>query len=308
MGAALIAIVVIVLWMRRRRNADFIPLGGGALPAKIGPYRIDERLREESAAIVYRARNDEGQPVILKVLPEDALDDANNRRRFERELRAYVKVHHPNICGILDFSMGGETPPYLAVESPQGETLDQILEREGRLAAARAVAITIPLVQALGCLHENGIIYRNLHPRNVLVQPDGFVKLTDFALARLDFMPSLAATTTAIAEPQMMSPEQLTRGQESTDHRSDLYSVGVLMYRMLGGRYPFDNANVAVLLKEICESRRSPLEEVNPAVPRALCVVVNKLLERTPDARYETANGLAEALKEVETRLPASAP
>jgi len=80
------------------------------------------------------------------------------------------------------------------------------------------------------------------------------------------------------------------------------------MYRMLGGRYPFDNANVAVLLKEICESRRSPLEEVNPAVPRALCVVVNKLLERTPDARYETANGLAEALKEVETRLPASAP
>lgn len=305
-GVAVLTVLILMILTRRRRAAadpTFGPGGAAPMPRRVGPYDVVRRLREEGRATVYVGRDPDGAEVLLKVLPPGALDDAAGRRRFEREIRAYVKVRHPSVCGILDFSMGSEAPPYLAVEMVEGETLEDVLARERVLPPARALRIVVPLAQALACLHENGIIYRNLHPRHVLIATDGAVKLTDFALARLDFMPSLAATTTVLSEPQMMSPEQLTQWPDALDARSDLYALGVLMYRMLSGFYPFDNANVAVLLKEICEARIRPLDELRTTVPKSLSRVVMRLLQRSPDSRFPNASNLLDALRHVEEEV-----
>jgi len=300
----LLALLIGVALLHARLQGKRRSRKAGEVPEEIGGWTIVAPLRTEGTTRLFEARNASGDVVVLKVLPQDALEDAAHRRRFEREVRAYVKIHHPNVCRVVDFSFGGglDDPPYLAVEHVDGESLEDVLQRERALSVERALEIVRPLIKALGSLHDNGVVYRNLHPRNILLGKDGEVKLADFALARLDQNPELAATTTAMAEPQMLSPEQLTKGPQAVDSRSDLYAVGVLLYRMLIGRYPFDGTNTGLLLKEICENRVPALDAQNPAVPNALSRIVVRLMDRQPATRYATASLLFEALRGIEPK------
>jgi eukaryotic-like serine/threonine-protein kinase len=257
---------------------------------------------------VYRAwQSGMERQVAVKLLRADLTHDQDLRRRFLREARAAARLSHPNIVSV---HLVGETEaavPYLVMEYLAGETLDDVLERDEVLAPRRAVAIARQIACALAEAHAEGVVHRDLKPANIILtqrRASGeLVKIVDFGIAKVAHHPFFNVSTRLTREgvvfgtPHYIAPEQAQGA--ALDGRADIYSLGILLYRMLSGTLPFDGAAIAVMLAHIS---RKPLHllEVAPDVDRRLAAIVMRCLAKNPDERFASAEGLAAALAALE--------
>ncbi len=270
-----------------------------------GRYTIMEKLGAGGMGAVFAAEQTAvGRKVAIKVLGSEIASDKNAVKRFMQEARAASALSHPNTITIHDFGQTAEGELYLAMELVPGQTLGQVLRREGALPPERAVHIAHQILNALQEAHGAGIIHRDLKPENVIISPRSgnpdFLKVLDFGLAKLtdhdDGSHGLTQTGQVFGTPGYMAPEQ-AKG-ERCDHRADLYAVGVMLYEMLAGRRPFDGDNpLSVLVKHIQEAPPQ-FDAIDPPVEVdvRLRTAVFRALAKDRAQRFESAAAMNEAL------------
>jgi len=267
----------------------------------LGHYRIEEKIGAGGMGEVYRAHDEHlDRDVALKVLPADALTDNAARKRFHKEAQALSKLSHPNIATIFDFDTQ-QGVDFLAMEMIPGATLSSTLAA-GPFDEGEVLKLGMQLADALAAAHARGVVHRDLKPGNLIVSPEGRLKILDFGLATLFKPTGEANVTRSITETQgvsgtlpYMSPEQL-RG-EPADARSDIYSAGTVLYEMATGQRPFPQSQGAELIGAILHQTPSPPSKLNPLITPALVDVVMKALDKGPAKRYQTARELLGALE-----------
>ncbi len=277
-----------------------MPLSCGA---KLGPYEIVSVLGAGGMGVVYRARDPRlSRDVALKVLPDDVSGDVERLERFEHEARAAAALNHPNIAAVYDVGRQGSIR-YVVHELLEGETLRERLRR-GRLAPREALDTAVQAARGLAAAHAKGIVHRDVKPENVFVTHDGLVKLLDFGLAKFrTAVETEAPTAGALTQPgdvlgtvSYMSPEQL-RGASAVDARSDVFSIGILLYEMLSGRRPFEAASAAETASLILTAEPPGLGLDPAKVPKETEAILRRSLHKAPEERYETAAPMAAALE-----------
>src|SRR5215469_3456213 len=266
-------------------------------------YEILSLLGKGGMGEVYRARDPRlGREVAIKVLPSGISTDAERLRRFQQEARAAGMLNHPNVLVVYDLGMN-EGSPYIVSEMLSGETLRERL-RQGALPAREATQYALQIARGLAAAHDKGIVHRDLKPENLFITKDGAVKILDFGLAKLKAESVAGATDTQsptfirLTDPGVvlgtvgyMSPEQV-RG-EDTDHRSDLFALGSILYEMLSGRLAFDGASAADVMSAILRDEPPELPAVNDAASIQLQRLVRHCLEKKPEKRFQSTNDLA---------------
>jgi len=267
----------------------------------LGRYRVLEQLGEGGMGLVFRAHDPRlDRDVALKVLTDDAVGDARARERLRQEARALSRLLHPNIATLFDIdSEGGED--FLVLEFVPGESLAKTLER-GELPESRARAIAIEIAEALDVAHEQGVVHRDLKPANVVLTPRGRAKVLDFGIARLLDTATVHGTVTGeglalTGTAPYMSPEQI-RGA-AIDARSDLYSLGVVLFEMVAGTRPFVADDLVSLVYRIVHEPPPRLADVRSGVSPGLDKLVTRLLDKDPGRRHANARAVAEALREL---------
>ncbi|MEI6450540.1 MAG: Stk1 family PASTA domain-containing Ser/Thr kinase [Actinomycetes bacterium] len=273
-----------------------------------GRYRILSRLGSGGMADVYLARDESlGRLVAIKVLKERLAADAEFVERFRIEAQAAASLNHPAIVAVYDRGKAGASP-YIAMEYVDGESLKQRLRRKGRLAPDEAAATALAVLDALRAAHERHIVHRDVTSANVLVDGSGRVKVADFGIARMGAS-ALTRSGAMLGTSSYLSPEQ-AQGR-SADERSDLYSLGVVLYELLTGRLPFrGDSDVAVALQHVSAAAPNP-RSLAPDVPEACAAVVMKALSKQPADRYQSAEEFAAALRAAREgghAAPAAAP
>jgi non-specific serine/threonine protein kinase len=268
----------------------------------LGPYRILGKLGEGGMGEVYRARDTRlGRDVAVKVLSQRLAADQTAVARFHREARAVAALSHPNILAIFDVG-SSEGVAYAVMELLEGQTLRARLQG-GALDAGHAVALGVQLARGLAAAHDRGVVHRDLKPENLFILKSGQLKILDFGLARHEARatgPSSLATLddttpgSVLGTVGYMSPEQV-RGQ-ATDHRTDVFAVGVVLFEMLAGRRLFAASSAADTMAAIVRDPVPDLSAVNPQVPISLTRIVTRCTEKDPAARFQSATDLAFAL------------
>ncbi|HST96040.1 MAG TPA: Stk1 family PASTA domain-containing Ser/Thr kinase [Geodermatophilus sp.] len=256
-------------------------------------YEIGGVLGRGGMAEVHRGRDLRlGREVAVKVLRSDLARDPSFQVRFRREAQAAASLNHPAIVAVYDTgedrNSSGATP-YIVMEYVEGDTLRDVLRREGVLSPERAMNFAADICNALDFSHRNGIVHRDVKPGNVMVTPQGTVKVMDFGIARAvsDSAATMTSTAAVIGTAQYLSPEQ-ARG-ESVDARSDVYSVGCLLYELVTGAPPFTgDSPVSVAYQHVREDPKLP-SSVNPAIPPELDAILLKALSKNPANRYQSA-------------------
>lgn len=260
-------------------------------------YRLEELIGEGGMASVYRALDlRTGHRVAVKFLRQEFHKNPEFLDRFRREATAASRMSHHNIVNLLDI---GDDPkaPYLVFEYVDGKTLKEIITDHGRLPQATAVQIAIRILSALRHAHEAGIIHRDIKPQNILVDRQGYIKVSDFGIARMvgaNTMQDEDGKPSIMGSVHYFSPEQ-ARGETATVS-SDLYSVGVVLYEMLTGTVPFEGETPVAIAIQHVQVAPKPVRELNPAVSQALEAVVAKAMEKDPKQRYVSAMFMAQAL------------
>ena len=263
-------------------------------------YRVVRQLGEGAFGTVYEAvRDDIGLTVALKVLRAEVSDNEEVATRFLREAQAVAQLQHPNIVGYVEL---GEVRgrPFLAMELLRGETLTDLMLREGRVSLGRALEIAIPLIAAVRTVHMQGIVHRDLKPDNVFITytDSGAVvpKILDFGFAKIS-APGMQITRadTAIGTPNFMSPEQMISPRE-VDPRSDQWALGVLLYYLITGIKPFAAKTLGDTLKNVLQFDPPSMREHLPSVPEAVDVAVMRTLRKPPAERFASVHELATAL------------
>ena len=301
--------------------ARFCPHCGSHRPAVTGPatdddprigttlegkYRIDARIGTGGMATVYRAtRLMIGDAVAVKILHAGTLQDSGAPERFRREAQAAARLKHHNVVTVHDFGVADDGTIYLVMELVEGESLRRLIERAGSLPPADAAEILEQVCAAVDSAHDQGVVHRDLKPDNIVVsrRPAGLhVEVLDFGIARLQDSAGIGTLTqqgSVLGTPHYMSPEQC-RG-EDLDKRSDIYSLGVVLYEMLSGAVPFDaTTSMAVAVKHANEDPPS-LRAANPDVPAPVETVVRWALRKRKDDRPASAGALATAMKQALT-------
>ncbi len=284
----------------------------------LGPYEVLAPLGAGGMGEVWRARDTRlGRDVAIKIVRAGLASDPDRLSRFEKEARAAAQLDHPNILVVHDVGTH-EGSPFIVSELLQGESLREKLGAP--LPPKKAVDYAIQIAHGLAAAHEKGIVHRDIKPENVFVTKDGHVKILDFGVAKLlptfeaagvdTETPTATATQagTAVGTVAYMSPEQI-HGQP-VDARTDLFSLGVVLYEMLAGKRPFQRDTPAEIMVAILREEPPDLSETNRSVPAALEHVVRHCLEKEPDNRFQTARDVVfalEALPEVSTTKPAAA-
>ena len=265
-------------------------------------YEILEEVGLGGMATVYKAKDHVlNRLVAVKVLKDEFTTDTDFIKRFNTEAQAAASLSHPNIVSIYDVGHEDENNLYyIVMELVQGKTLKEIINSEGVLSWKWAVNIAMQIASALELAHKNGIIHRDIKPHNIIITEDGIAKVTDFGIAKAVSNSTITAFGTTIGSVHYFSPEQAKGG--FTDAKSDLYSLGVVMYEMLTGKVPFDaDTPVSVALKHMQEEAKEPIE-VNPEIPTAVNQIVVKAMQKEPSARYQNAtemiHDLSKALKD----------
>jgi serine/threonine protein kinase/Flp pilus assembly protein TadD len=287
-----------------------MPVSSGT---KFGPYEIEKTLGAGGMGEVYLARDTRlGRTVAIKILPEHLCGTREAKERFDREARAISSVSHPNICHLYDVGTQDGTS-YLVMEYLQGETVADRLSH-GPLAPEPLVRMALEVAEGLDKAHRTGLVHRDLKPANLFITQDEHVKILDFGLAKgagalgaanIDGATTEGANFTSpgltVGTIAYMSPEQ-ARG-EAVDARSDLFSLGMVLYEMATAKKAFGGSSPAVILEAILNRNPEPVTEVNPRMPRTLEVILEKLLDKDPDLRYQTAADLRTDLKRLSRDL-----
>lgn len=266
-------------------------------------YRIDGVIGTGGMAVVYRAFDEvENREVALKVLRPEFEADRDFVRRFGHEALAASKMSHENIVKMYGVGNDGEKR-YIVMELIEGRTLKELIRKNTRIAPQMAVRYALRILAALDHAHKNNIIHRDIKPQNILVDQTGKIKVADFGIAKLvnEGTGTITDTNTALGSVHYVSPEQASG--ETADAKSDLYSVGVVLYEMLTGVVPFDGETaVAVALKQVKEAPRS-MRLIHRDISKGLDEVIMKALEKDPSMRYQTAAEMASDLKRA-LRMP----
>ncbi len=260
-------------------------------------YHFLDVLKRSKNGIEFRVENTMvGRVEALRSLPEGAQNDPEQSERFLREMRVHAGLLHPNIVTLFS-AIELENHLIITTELVEGPTVaDQLLL--GPLSWVKAVALTRQVLSALAYAHQQRIVHRDISPENIIVGSGGVVKLTNFALAKGTSSPKLTQVGLAMGNLKYISPEQI-KGMGEVDARSDLYSLGMLLYEMLCGRPAFDLESQFELMAAQVNRPPMPPNVVNPAVPRQLAAVVLKALAKDPAERYQTATEFDEALATV---------
>ncbi len=279
-----------------------------------GRYEVGPVLGYGGMAEVHRSRDLRlGRDVAIKVLRSDLARDAGFQARFRREAQNSAALNHPAIVAVYDTGQdsdgNGGNVPYIVMEYVEGQTLKEVLTAETRLMPQRALEITADICAALEFSHRHGIVHRDIKPGNVMLTPNGTVKVMDFGIARAmaAATSTMTATSAVIGTAQYLSPEQ-ARG-ETVDARSDVYSTGCMLYELLTGQPPFTGDNpVSVAYQHVREDPVPPTE-VNPELPPAIDAIVLKAMAKNPANRYQSAGEMrADLLRAVAGRPVAATP
>ena len=267
-----------------------------------GRYRVLQRIGSGGMADVYCAEDVHlGRQVAIKVLHRRFAQDQEFVERFRREAKSAAGLNHPNVVGVFDRGEH-EGTYYIAMELLQGHTLKSIIATEAPMPQERVIDLGLQILQAAGFAHSHGVIHRDFKPHNVIVDPQGHAKVTDFGIARAGAS-EMTETGSIMGTAQYLSPEQ-AQGHAVTA-TSDIYSIGVMLYEMLAGRLPFEgDSAVAVALKHLSEPP-APISHWRPDVHPALEAVVMAALAKDPAQRWQSAEDLAAGLEAARTQVAA---
>ena len=281
---------------------------------RLGPYEIQTALGAGGMGEVYRAKDTRlGRVVAVKVLPSGVAADPERRHRFEQEARAASALNHPHICVLYDIGSEGGTD-FLVMEYLEGQSLAESLEK-GALPLEEVLQVAVEIADALDKAHRQGIVHRDLKPGNVMLTRSG-AKLLDFGLAKLTLLDSRLdwserTTVSEVVEGTVsgtlyyMSPEQV-QGLP-VDHRSDIFSMGVLLYEMATGRRPFEGANPAAVIASVMRDSPVPPTRLNPGLPLRLGRIIDRCLKKDPRHRWQSSSELLRRLEDLRADIESAA-
>src|SRR5437867_12564329 len=262
----------------------------------ISHYKILEKLGEGGMGVVYKAEDTTlDRLVALKFLPERLSSSEQDKARFVQEAKAASAINHPNICTIYAIDEH-EGRLFIAMEYVDGQTLR---EKQGTISFKQAIDIGIQIADGLAAAHEKGIVHRDIKPENIMIRKDGIAQIMDFGLAKLRASGSkitrLTKEGSTVGTAGYMSPEQV-QGQES-DHRSDIFSYGIVLYELLTGELPFKGVHETALAYEIVNVNPPPMSAALPEIDPSLDAIVSECLEKDPNERTQSAKQIAIDLK-----------
>jgi serine/threonine-protein kinase len=263
-----------------------------------GRYRLDERLGAGGMSTVYRARDNVlERQVAVKLLAEHLADDDGFVARFRREALAAARLIHPNVVQVDDSGLDTDAHRhFIVMEYVEGPTVAQLLREHDRLPVEQAADIAAQACEGLEYAHRHGVIHRDVKPGNLIVNPDGVVKLVDFGIAKAAEDSHITQIGSVVGTAAYLSPER-AQGDEATAS-ADVYSLGVVVYQMLAGRLPYETGSLTELATRQQEGAPEPLHELNPEVPPALSRAVSRALAPTREHRYATAAEFGEAIRQ----------
>jgi tRNA A-37 threonylcarbamoyl transferase component Bud32 len=267
-----------------------------------GRYRLEAKLGSGGMSTVYLARDETlDRPVAVKVMHREMSEQQDQLERFRQEARAVAKLSHPNVVSVID---AGEDRghPYIVFEYVEGETLKQRIKRLGPLDAREALAYAIEIAQGLTVAHARSMVHRDVKPQNVLIDAEGRAKVTDFGIARQLEEQGVTATGRVLGTTDYVSPEQAMG--HGVDPRSDIYSLGVVLYEMLIGEVPFSaDSQVGVAMKHVNEELPD-VQRRRPEISAAVALVIERATTKDPDRRYQR---IEEIIDDLETALEVEA-
>ena len=267
----------------------------------ISHYKILEKLGEGGMGVVYKAEDTKlERTVALKFLPPGLTRTAEWKERFLREAQAVAALAHSNICTVYEINES-EDQAFIAMEYIEGHSLAEKIEK-GSLELEEAVSIALRVVEGLKHAHKKGIVHRDIKPANIMVAEDGQVKIMDFGLAKLAGKTRLTKTATIMGTVAYMSPEQ-ARGDSAVDYRTDVWSLGVLLYEMLTGALPFDAETDTGVIYKIVHEGPEPISSLRSDIPSALQDAIQKMLQKNPQNRYRDVMPLIADLESVKSRM-----
>ena len=269
----------------------------------IGRYEIQAELGRGAMGVVYRA-NDPllSRTVAIKTINMDLEQDGMEEyeARFYQEAKAAGGLNHPNIVIVYDIGKTGNLA-YMAMEYIDGVELRSMLSQEQPLPVAQALDIAAQVAEGLGYAHEHQVVHRDVKPANILITPNGRAKIADFGIARMRSAETQTQTGVILGSPKYLSPEQVVG--KRADHRSDVFSLGVILYQCLTGKTPFNGDGVSALMYQITNHNPAPPSTMNPQVPVMLDYIIAKALAKSVDERYQSAADFAADLRECRKTL-----
>jgi eukaryotic-like serine/threonine-protein kinase len=273
-----------------------------------GRYRIVKELGKGTMGVVYQAHDPQiDRMVALKVLRPDRVASEDFVARFLKEARAVGRLSHPRIVTIFDVGNANDTI-YIAMEYLKGEPFDEVV-RSGRLTVQQCIDIAIQVAEALDYAHQKGIVHRDIKPSNIILTEKNQAKLTDFGIAHVEDVAAGHQTQAGeiLGTPIYMSPEQVAGS--AADRRSDLYSLGVILYEMIAGRRPFSGNNIAAIFRSITLNEPEPPVSIDPFISKPLSDLIMKSLAKAPEKRFQTGRQMADALRTMlDGQTPAAIP
>ncbi len=270
---------------------------------RIGNCRIVQEIGSGGMAVVYKATQEPlGRTVAIKALKPSIAMDSQFAKRFEREAHFMASLQHENILHVIDFVKDGRSM-YIIMEYVEGIDLYDLLEHSPTLPPEVAAIIALQVCRALDYAHFRGIIHRDIKPANIMISKQGEVKLMDFGIARDETLSDLTETGTGLGTPSYMSPEQILG--DKLDFRSDIFSVGIVLYQMVTGQKPFVEDEARTVMQKIRLDRYVSPRKLNSAVPRQLERILGRCMEKMPANRYPTTQALIDDLMEfLSPRVP----
>ncbi len=264
-------------------------------PQCLGRYQLGEEIGRGGMSIVYRGNDPVlERSVALKVLHPHLAQREESRIRFSREARAVARLNHPNIVEVFDYSPPESEQAYIVTEYVDGPTLRQFIMQHPLRYGEQAAMLMIPVVSALQCAHEAGIIHRDVKPENIMIRADGSPVLMDFGIAQMVDMETLTATGTMLGSPAHMAPEVIDGLTISP--ASDIFSLGTVLYWLVCGALPFSGPTPSALFRRVLECQYDPVLQRRPSAGRAIARLIEQCLSKDPKAR-PTAQGVEQALR-----------